>query len=75
MSPMIDEPIETFLNEKQLAERLGVSISTLRLWRSERKGPSYHKIGQLVRYSPTVIREWLLRQQAGGDLNRVGEVR
>ena len=68
---MSDEPIETFLDEKQLGQKLRVSISTLRLWRTECRGPRYHKIGQLVRYSPTDVRDWLIRQQTGGDLRKV----
>lgn len=66
-SQMSDDLIETFLDEKQLAQKLRVSIGTLRLWRANGKGPRHHKIGQLVRYSPTDICEWLLRQRTGGD--------
>jgi hypothetical protein len=72
---MSDEPIETFLDEKQLAQKLHVSVGTLRLWRTERKGPRYHKIGQLVRYSPTDIRDWLIRKQTGGDVRRAEAAR
>jgi predicted DNA-binding transcriptional regulator AlpA len=64
------EFIETLLDEKQLAEKLHLSVGTLRLWRTENKGPRYHKIGQLVRYSPTDIRDWLVRQQTGGDVRQ-----
>jgi hypothetical protein len=69
---MSNEPIETFFDEKQLAPKLRVSVGTLRLWRTAGKGPSYHKISQLVRYSPSDVRDWLLRQKTGGELQRLG---
>jgi len=68
MSLMKAEVIETLLDEKELAQKLHLSIGTLRLWRSENRGPRFHKIGELVRYSPTDIRDWLVRQQTGGDI-------
>jgi predicted DNA-binding transcriptional regulator AlpA len=67
---MSDQPLETLIDEKHLAQKLRVSIATLRNWRMERKGPRFHKIGQLIRYAPSDIRDWLLRRQAGGDLQQ-----
>ncbi len=37
----------------ELAERLQVSLGTLRTWRSEGKEPRFHRIGQLIRYAPS----------------------
>jgi predicted DNA-binding transcriptional regulator AlpA len=38
------------LNEDQSAKMLGCSAALLRKWRLFREGPSYVKIGRLVRY-------------------------
>jgi predicted DNA-binding transcriptional regulator AlpA len=66
---MSDELIETFLDEKQLAQRLRVSIGTLRLWRAEGKGPRFRKVGdQLVRYAPSDVNDWLSRRPSGGEV-------
>jgi excisionase family DNA binding protein len=40
----------SLLTEHQCAERLGVSISTVRRMRRTNTGPSYFRIGRLVRY-------------------------
>ena len=37
---MSDKPLETLLEEKELAETLQVSIGTLRTWRSDGTGPA-----------------------------------
>jgi predicted DNA-binding transcriptional regulator AlpA len=38
------------LNQKQVAERWGVSLASLERWRSEGLGPKFLKIGGGVRY-------------------------
>ena len=60
------ELVETLLDERQLAQKLRVSVGTLRYWRTMDKGPSFHKIGQLVRYSPSAVNDWLSRCSSGG---------
>lgn len=59
---MSNKPLETLLEEKELAETLQVSIGTLRTWRTEGTGPRFHRIGQLIRYSPSDVKElkWML---------------
>ena len=39
------------LTEKEAADFLVVAVKTLRNWRNLCKGPSYKKIGRLVRYT------------------------
>jgi len=39
-----------FINEVEVAKRLGLSCSTLRAWRFRGVGPVYHKFGKSVRY-------------------------
>lgn len=51
------------LNQKQTAEIMGVSSSTLENWRKEGLGPSYKKIDNgkrgRVLYPKTALVEWL----------------
>jgi hypothetical protein len=66
--------LESFLDEKELSGLLRVSRGTLRAWRCQSKGPRYRKIGQLVRYSPQDVREWLFRQPTGGSSLKAGSI-
>ena len=38
------------LTEHEVAERLGLSVATLRAWRLKRRGPRYVRFGRAVRY-------------------------
>jgi predicted DNA-binding transcriptional regulator AlpA len=64
---MSDQLLETLLNEKELSRLLGLSIGTLRFWRTIGRGPRYRKVGQLVRYAPSEVQEWLSRRPSGGE--------
>lgn len=70
---MSDKQLETLLEEKELADRLQVSLGTLRGWRAEGKGPRFHRIGQLIRYAPSDVKAWLLSRQAGGAMAEVAQ--
>ena len=70
---MSDKPLETLLEEKELAERLQVSLGTLRTWRTEGKGPRFHRIGQMIRYAPSDVKAWLLSRQGGGEAMAVAQ--
>ncbi len=59
--------IEALLDERDVARWIRVSVATLRYWRGEGRGPRYRKIGQLVRYAPADVREWLNSRPAGGE--------
>ena len=54
-SPLIDE--------RQLAEKLGVSVATIRHWRYTLQGPPVRKVGRSVRYSQRECEAWLDSQQ------------
>ncbi len=43
------------LNETEVANRLGLSVKTLRRWRWAGRPPAFVKIGNAVRYDPKVI--------------------
>ena len=47
------------LNEKQVAEIIGLSVSTLRLNRHKGIGIPYYKINRLVRYDPEDVLKFL----------------
>jgi predicted DNA-binding transcriptional regulator AlpA len=66
---MSDQTLETLLDEKELSRLLRVSIGTLRFWRTIDRGPRYRKVGQLVRYAPSEVQEWLSRRPSGGEAN------
>ncbi len=70
---MSDKPLETLLEEKELAEALQVSLGTLRMWRTDGKGPRFHRIGQLIRYSPSDVKDWLASRQGGGEAVEVAQ--
>ena len=59
--------IEALLDERDVARWIRVSVATLRYWRSEGKGPRYRQVGQLVRYAPSDVQDWLNSRPAGGE--------
>jgi predicted DNA-binding transcriptional regulator AlpA len=65
--------LETLIEEEELAETLDVSLGTLRTWRTKGKGPRFHRIGRMIRYAPSDVKEWLLSRQAGGETVEVAQ--
>jgi predicted DNA-binding transcriptional regulator AlpA len=64
-----------FLTEAEVATRTQISLSTLRRWRLENKGPKFRKFGSLVRYDVEDLGAWENAQPAGGDsANRIKPV-
>jgi predicted DNA-binding transcriptional regulator AlpA len=51
------------LTEKELAEKLGVSVGTIRHWRYSLQGPPVRKVVRSVRYSVAEVEAWLDEQQ------------
>jgi predicted DNA-binding transcriptional regulator AlpA len=56
------------LNEKTVAERLGVTVHAMRRWRFEGRGPRFIHVGRLVRYRPEDVEAWLDAQPTGGEV-------
>lgn len=55
---------EGLMTTEQVAEYLGIAVSTLQLYRAMGTGPRYVKIlRRLVRYRKSVIDEWLADQE------------
>jgi hypothetical protein len=46
-------------NEKEAAVILGCCVAALRKWRLLRKGPTYCKVGRLVRYAQADLLDFL----------------
>jgi len=57
----------SFLNEQEVSKRLNVSVATLRRWRLEKRGPTFVKVGSLVRYRPEDLDSWVATLATGGD--------
>jgi predicted DNA-binding transcriptional regulator AlpA len=56
------------LNEKEVAERLKVSLAALRRWRYEGRGPHYVKLaGVAVRYRAEDLDAWINSCPSGGE--------
>lgn len=56
---MMTDPQQA-LTPQQAGRYLGVSDATLRLWRSQSKGPRYFKAGEkLIRYRRTDLDKWI----------------
>ena len=52
-----------FLTTEELAARWGVTVATLRNWRTKKKGPAFVKLGgKLVRYTLTAVEAWEAKQ-------------
>jgi hypothetical protein len=53
-------PLDTdLIREDRAAGMLGVSIAAMRAWRVRGGGPSYVKVGHLVRYRPADIKAFI----------------
>jgi excisionase family DNA binding protein len=58
--------MNTLLTEEEVANRLHVSLASIRRWRLERRGPQFIKVGSLVRYRPEDLETWLASLPTGG---------
>lgn len=55
---------EPLLTPAQCARLVGVSTSTLQVWRALRKGPAFVKFSRrTVRYQPAAVAAWIAAQQ------------
>jgi hypothetical protein len=53
---LLDEPL---LPEDDAAREVKVKKQTMAAWRNRGQGPAYVKVGRLVFYRPSHLREWL----------------
>ncbi len=66
--------LERLLNDHEVAALVGVSVATVRRWRLTRRGPSYLRIGVLIRYRPESIHQWLDSRQTVGMADSGGQL-
>ena len=50
---------EGFLDKRELAALLNVSVSTINKWVSRRRGPVFVKLGTLVRFAPSDVQAFV----------------
>jgi excisionase family DNA binding protein len=54
---------EVLLDPEEVAKMLGVRVRTLQTWRSRRQGPTYVKVGKLVRYKSADVMAYIERHR------------
>lgn len=61
--------MESLVDERQLANWLGVNLRTVQQWRYLRRGgPDWHRLSHgHVRYSKAVVRAWLKQTRVDAD--------
>jgi predicted DNA-binding transcriptional regulator AlpA len=57
---------QSFITEHQVAELLAVSVTTVRKWRLQRRGPVYVKVEGSVRYCADDIAEYIKNRRVCG---------
>ncbi|MBF9011696.1 helix-turn-helix transcriptional regulator [Corynebacterium phoceense] len=55
------------LTSNEVAQRLGVPVSTVNYWRTAKKGPHYVKVGRHVRYLPESVDKYVLELMAAQE--------
>jgi excisionase family DNA binding protein len=59
------KPPDRMMKATEVAEYLGVPLTTLTVWRCRRQGPRYYKFGRHVRYDFNDIRKWVASNARG----------
>lgn len=49
----------TFMKDPEVAALLRIDPVTLRIWRNQRRGPPWIKVGEMVRYDHAAVVAWL----------------
>ena len=61
------ETADRLLSVQDLADYLGVPVTTLYQWRYRREGPPGFRVGRHVRYRWQDIQDWIQCQLRNGD--------
>ena len=59
---MLANEVQHLLTDREVATRLAVSISAVRKWRFEGRGPTFVRIGRAVRYRLADVEAYVDRQ-------------
>ena len=54
----VKEVKPSYMTTREVAAFLGLTAGTLRVWRSQGKGPNYYKAGSTVRYEMDDLEAW-----------------
>ena len=63
---------EGYMTSEQAAAYLKVSARSLEAFRRRGGGPPYYKVGRLVRYAPSELREWMEQQRIASTSQKPG---
>jgi hypothetical protein len=55
--------LENYLTEAETANELDKGVRTLQIWRAQRTGPAWTKVGKTILYSRDAILAWLKAQE------------
>jgi excisionase family DNA binding protein len=55
--------LDNLKTQGELAEYLKVKPRTLQQWRSDGKGPRWTRVGRVIRYRDSDVKEWLDQQE------------
>jgi len=61
----VDNPDGPLLNEFEVAQKLRVSVSTVRRWRHLKRGPRYLKLNATIRYKTEDVTAWISSMPTG----------
>lgn len=59
-----------YIAEQDLAAQLGVTVRALQLWRTQRRGPAWTKLGKKIVYRRQTVAEWMRAQEQKLPRNR-----
>jgi predicted DNA-binding transcriptional regulator AlpA len=61
---------EKYLTDGEVAEKLHVSLNTIKSWRHRSTGPRYVKLNRLVRYPASAVEEFIAAGRAESAVER-----
>ena len=57
--------LDDWLRREDLADQLGVAVSTLARWHAQRVGPPCSRVGRRVLYRRSGVQKWLRDRELG----------
>lgn len=64
--PPTFKPSGEYVDDRELAAWIGLSLETVQQWRGRGEGPPFIKMGpRCVRYHVPAVREWMERRRRG----------
>lgn len=55
--------LEPFLDVRELAQYLGVPVTTVYEWRTHGRGPVAHRFGKHLKFAIADVRDWVQQQR------------